>query len=185
MRSSSSTTRPRSGRAAEKLYNLGVPKTAATTSSPLGTGIPKLNFTGSPFVDGPRVNLAVPVTPAANPNRMGVLGGDNAGFPNGRRLGDDMVDIAEQVVAGASGHTVPLGDGVDANEEANLTVPVRGAPYQGYENAKDDVPEEDFAAKTRSRRRTGRWRPPRACSCGGGSRRGRHMTIRDCSLSPP
>jgi hypothetical protein len=47
-----------------------------------------------------RLNMAVP--PAANPNRMGVLAGDVAGFPNGRRLTDDVVDIAVQAVEGAA-----------------------------------------------------------------------------------
>ena len=52
---------------------------------------------------------------------MGVLGGDNAGFPNGRRLADDVVDIEEQAVAGfLKGKKVPLGDGVNANDVANL-----------------------------------------------------------------
>jgi hypothetical protein len=45
-----------------------------------------------------------------------VLGGDNAGYPNGRRLTDDVVDIDLQVIAGAlKGNNVPLGDGVDQN----------------------------------------------------------------------
>ena len=58
---------------------------------------------------------------------MGVLGGDNAGFPNGRRLTDDVVDIEEQAVAGfLKGKKVPLGDGVDANDVANLgALPLR------------------------------------------------------------
>jgi hypothetical protein len=47
-----------------------------------------------------RLNMAVP--PAATPNAMGVLAGDVAGFPNGRRLADDVVDIAVQAVEGAA-----------------------------------------------------------------------------------
>ena len=48
---------------------------------------------------------------------MGVLGGDNQGFPNGRRLGDDIVDIEEQAVAGfLRARRCPLGDGVNAND---------------------------------------------------------------------
>jgi hypothetical protein len=39
-------------------------------------------------------------TPAASQNRLGVLGGDLAGFPNGRRPGDDVVDEALRVVMG-------------------------------------------------------------------------------------
>ena len=45
-----------------------------------------------------RLNLTIPVT--KNPNRMAVLAGDNQGWPNGRRLGDDVIDIAEQAVGG-------------------------------------------------------------------------------------
>jgi hypothetical protein len=46
-----------------------------------------------------RLNTSIP--PAAEPHRLGVLGGDNAGFPNGRRLADDVVDIELQVLEGA------------------------------------------------------------------------------------
>ncbi|WP_084959215.1 DUF4331 domain-containing protein [Thermoactinospora rubra] len=65
-----------------------------------------------------RLNMAVP--PAANPNRLGVLAGDLQGFPNGRRLGDDVVDIALQAVAGAAagGKPIPaLTDKVDRNDK--------------------------------------------------------------------
>src|SRR6185312_8457559 len=47
-----------------------------------------------------RLNVAVP--PSATPNRMGVLGGDIQGYPNGRRLNDDVVDISLQALAGAA-----------------------------------------------------------------------------------
>jgi hypothetical protein len=55
------------------------------------TGIPGLNNTGATKADLVRLNVAIP--PAASPNRLGVLAGDFAGFPNGRRLSDDVVDI--------------------------------------------------------------------------------------------
>ena len=45
-----------------------------------------------------RLNMAVP--PTAQPDRLGVIGGDFAGFPNGRRLSDDVIDIALRVVEG-------------------------------------------------------------------------------------
>jgi hypothetical protein len=47
-----------------------------------------------------RLNTAIPAIPAAQQNRLGVLGGDNAGFPNGRRPGDDVVDIELRVAMG-------------------------------------------------------------------------------------
>ncbi len=71
-----------------------------------------------------RLNMSVP--PAANPNSYGVLAGDVAGFPNGRRLTDDVVDIAIQAVEGAaqSGKLVTgllAVDSVDRNDRPFLT----------------------------------------------------------------
>ncbi|MFA8386245.1 MAG: DUF4331 domain-containing protein [Pelagibaca sp.] len=56
-----------------------------------------------------RLNTGVPVTPRAQQNPFGVVAEDLAGFPNGRRPGDDTVDIALRVVMGALCHPVPLG----------------------------------------------------------------------------
>ena len=120
-----------------KLYKLGVPETGRDDLvAVLGTGIPKVTFTGNTFADELRINLAVP--PTASPNRMGVLGGDNAGFPNGRRLGDDIVDIEEQAVAGfLKGKKVPLGDGVNADADGYLShFPYVMTPHQGFANEK-------------------------------------------------
>ena len=47
-----------------------------------------------------RLNTTTPATAKGTQNRLGVIGGDNAGFPNGRRPGDDVVDIALRVVMG-------------------------------------------------------------------------------------
>jgi hypothetical protein len=120
-----------------KLYKLGVPTTGRDDLvAVLGTGIPKVTFTGNTFADELRINLAIPVT--SKPNRMGVLGGDNGGFPNGRRLGDDIVDIEEQAVAGfLKGKKVPLGDGVNGNDKAYLShFPYAASPWGGYDNSK-------------------------------------------------
>ena len=46
----------------------------------------------------------MPPVPAANQNRLGVVAGDNAGFPNGRRPGDDVVDIELRVAMGLLCH---------------------------------------------------------------------------------
>jgi hypothetical protein len=76
-------------------------------------------------------------------NRCGVLGGDTAGFPNGRRLSDDVVDIALQVMAGGTPFTPEfnvapnnqLGDGVDENDVTFLaTFPYVAAPHSGFEH---------------------------------------------------
>ena len=89
-------------------------------------GIPKVTFTGSTPADELRINLAVPVTPADKVSRLGVLGGDNQGWPNGRRLNDDVVDIAEQAVGGfLVGKKLPLGDGVNNGD----TNPMASFPY--------------------------------------------------------
>jgi Domain of unknown function (DUF4331) len=68
-----------------------------------------------------RLNLGVPV--AQQPNRLGVLAGDLQGFPNGRRLTDDAVDIGLQALEGAAQtgklvDAIAAGDKVDANDNA-------------------------------------------------------------------
>lgn len=73
-----------------------------------------------------RLDLSVPPAPPAQQKRLGVLAGDNAGWPNGRRPNDDVTDIALRVVAGALQNpaTPRLGDGVNFNigaEGGNLT----------------------------------------------------------------
>jgi hypothetical protein len=102
------------------LFNINAPETDRTDIvQALLTGIPGLTEirAGAPPTDTLKLNMGVP--PTATPNRFGVLGGDTQGFPNGRRLADDVVDIELQVVAGfLKGNRVPLGDGVDQNDKA-------------------------------------------------------------------
>ncbi len=75
------------------------------------TGIPSgiipgfQNFTGKTQADLLRLNLAIP--PAEKPNILGLLGGDLAGFPNGRRVFDDVVTVELRAIAGL---TIPLVD---------------------------------------------------------------------------
>jgi Domain of unknown function (DUF4331) len=120
-----------------KLYNLGAPETGRDDLvAVLLTGVPKLNYTGPKLADVLRLNLSIPVT--ANPKRLGVLAGDNQGWPNGRRLGDDVIDIAEQAVGGfLKGKKLPLGDGVDADDRALLKAfPYEADPGSGFANEK-------------------------------------------------
>jgi hypothetical protein len=87
-----------------------------------------------------RLNMAIP--PSASPNRLGLLGGQLDGFPNGRRLGDDIVDIELRALAGATPFTPAfnvspnnlLGDGVDANDKPFLpNFPYVASPFAGFE----------------------------------------------------
>ena len=76
------------------------------TGIPLGVVSPDFqNFTGTTQADLLRLNMAVPPTPT--PNNLGAVGGDLGGFPNGRRLADDVVTIELKAIAGA---TYPLID---------------------------------------------------------------------------
>ena len=74
-----------------------------------------------PVADLLRLNTGVPPTPAASRKRMGALAGDLGGFPNGRRVSDDVVDISLRAVAGvlAGFNKAPynmIGDGVNTND---------------------------------------------------------------------
>jgi hypothetical protein len=103
-----------------------------------GLKSPALNYTGPTLADELRLNLSIPPTPFDKINRLGVLGNDLAGYPNGRRLEDDVVDISERAVGGVLiGHSLPLGDGVDANDVSNLhAFPYEPAPFSGFDNTK-------------------------------------------------
>ncbi|MCC5452305.1 DUF4331 domain-containing protein [Rheinheimera sp. UJ51] len=82
-----------------------------------------------------RLNTMIPATPAEQQSNFGVAGNDLAGFPNGRRPGDDVVDIALRVVMGALCHDIPVAGtptnlGLCQPEDANVgTAPFTdGAP---------------------------------------------------------
>lgn len=81
------------------------------------TGVPGVNqlatVTGSEML---RLNTEIPAALRADQHYLGVAAGDLAGFPNGRRPGDDAVDIALRVAMGALCHDLPLGeDGAGVN----------------------------------------------------------------------
>ncbi|GAA3225114.1 DUF4331 domain-containing protein [Actinocorallia longicatena] len=96
------------------------------------TGVPKLNQPpGVRPAELMRLNTSIP--PTAAPKRLGVLDGDTAGYPNGRRLTDDVVDISLQAVAGELlGAKNDLGDKVDANDRPfGKTFPYVALPTSG------------------------------------------------------
>ena len=72
---------------------------------------------GGPVADLLRLNTGIPPTPFNQAKRLGFLAGDTSGFPNGRRLTDDVVDIAARAVAGilvdGKKYGTPIGDGVN------------------------------------------------------------------------
>ena len=110
------------------------------------TGIPGLNQPANVQASEMlRLNMGVPPSAGVGKGtRMGVLGGDNAGFPNGRRPEDDVVDIAIQAMAGATPFTPDfnkapnnlLGDGVNQSAQPfNGAFPYLSQPYSGFSRA--------------------------------------------------
>jgi hypothetical protein len=116
------------------------------------TGIPAgivpgfTNFTGSVQADLLRLNTSIP--PTAKPNPLGVIGGDLAGFPNGRRVFDDVVTVELRAIAGV---TLPLVDPSFTPDAAAAVItdgltekspggpyltsfPYLGVPYDGYDH---------------------------------------------------
>jgi hypothetical protein len=96
------------------------------------TGVPGLNQPAN-VTPSEQLRLNTSIPPTAKPKRLGVLDGDNAGFPNGRRLTDDVVDIALQVVGGElAGNPNDLGDAVDKNGAAfGKAFPYLALPHSG------------------------------------------------------
>ena len=102
------------------------------------------NFTGPTPADMLRLNVAIPPT-TSKPNALGVVGGDLAGYPNGRRVFDDVVSIELKAVAGA---TIPLVDPSFTPDGAvgavssyltpgadryQATFPYLGTPHDGFD----------------------------------------------------
>ena len=110
-----------------------------------------------PIADLLRLNTGVAPTPVASANRLGVLGGDNAGFPNGRRVFDDVVDIALRVVGGGvlaapfpgfnAAVNGRLGDGVNVNDtDYQATFPYVGFSPSGRDRRHIDPTEPGCTA---------------------------------------
>ncbi|HEX2705830.1 MAG TPA: DUF4331 domain-containing protein [Candidatus Lustribacter sp.] len=122
----------------------------ADLSAILLTGIPQgvvpgfQNYTGPTPADLLRLNVAVP--PSTTPNPLGVVAGDPAGFPNGRRVFDDVVTVELRAVAGLTiplvdpsftpdGATSVIADGTsNTNAPYRRTFPYLGEPAGGYQS---------------------------------------------------
>lgn len=106
--------------------NIKIPAPPRTDLLPLVTYAAPIAAPGTPagpIADLLRLNTGVAPTPYAKRSRLGLIAGDGAGFPNGRRVTDDVVDIAERVVGAgvlAPGFNVApnnlIGDGVNATD---------------------------------------------------------------------
>ena len=141
-------TNPQLAQLLSAVFGIGVPQTPRNDLVAIfATGIPLNSITGPNYTtflsDGrphEMLRLNVAIAPSASPSRLGLLGGDVAGFPNGRRVFDDVVDIALRAVAGGTPFTPAtnvapnntLGDGVPNNDVPFLTrFPYLGTPQSG------------------------------------------------------
>ncbi|MDQ3165900.1 MAG: DUF4331 domain-containing protein [Actinomycetota bacterium] len=141
-----SVTDPELAELIEAIYGIPAPETPREDLvSVFLTGIEGLNqpedVTPSEQL---RLNMSIP--PAARPNRLGVIGGDIAGYPNGRRLTDDVIDISLQVVQGELvGNPNDLGDAVNRNDNPfGRTFPYVALPVSGS----DPMPHPDSSGLT-------------------------------------
>jgi hypothetical protein len=128
-------------------------KPRADLEAILLTGIPAgiipgfQNFTGPVLADMLRLNTSIPPTPANKQSIYGLLGGDAAGFPNGRRVTDDVVAIELRAIAGVTyalvakytpdGAAGKLTDGLTPASVSSPYLsqfPYLGVPYSGFDN---------------------------------------------------
>jgi len=112
-------TRPEVPKLIEAIYGIDAPREPRNDLvSVFLTGLDGLNQPdGVTPSEQLRLNMSTPVSDS--PRRLGVIGGDNQGYPNGRRLTDDVLDISLQVVEGELvGQKNDLGDAVNSNDVA-------------------------------------------------------------------
>jgi hypothetical protein len=113
---------PLLARVLNAVYGIAIPTPPRTDLLPLVTYAPPIAAPGTPagpIADMMRLNTGVPPTPMPSRRRLGLLAGDAAGYPNGRRVSDDVVDISLRAVAGILAgpqFNYPLGDGVNTND---------------------------------------------------------------------
>lgn len=124
-------TDPEPARLLNALYGIKIPPTPRDDLVAIFlTGLAGVNQPAN-VTPSEQLRLNMAIKPSATPNRIGVVAGDAAGFPNGRRLADDVVDVALKAVAGAAYPLFHpdfkadplagrLGDGVDGNDKPFL-----------------------------------------------------------------
>ncbi len=130
---------PAAPRIVNAVYNIPIPDSDPDTAGIQRKDLIEVFLTGLLGLNQPtgvkpaemlRLNMTTPQCTKSDCSRLGAVGGDVAGFPNGRRLSDDILDIALRVVEGVllPGHhpvADTIGDGVDTND-----VPFRSSfPY--------------------------------------------------------
>jgi len=148
---------PTLARLMNAIYGISIPTPPRTDLFPLITYAPPIAAPGTPagpIADMLRLNTGVPPTPMPSRKRLGLLAGDAAGFPNGRRVSDDVFDITLRATAGILAgpqYNYPFGDGVNTND----------VPYQ------ETFPYVAFAQSGRQRRHIDPGEP--GCTMGAGA----------------
>jgi len=113
---------PLLARVLNAIYGIAIPTPPRTDLLPLVTYAAPIAAPGTPagpIADLLRLNTGVAPTPEPSRKRLGLLAGDAAGFPNGRRVSDDVTDIAARAVAGILAgpqYNYRIGDGVNTND---------------------------------------------------------------------
>lgn len=136
---------PTLARLLNAIDKINIPQPPRTDLLPLVTYAPPIAAPGTPsgpIADLMRLNTGIPPTAIVNRKRLGLLAGDAAGFPNGRRVTDDVVDIAFRVVGGGvlnpKFNVFPnnlIGDGVNAPDVATQeTFPYVHFAYDGRDS---------------------------------------------------
>jgi len=127
-------TDPEVARLIEAVYGITAPATPRNDLvSVFLTGVDGLNMPDD-VTPSEELRLNMSIAPCSSAcSTLGVIGGDVAGFPNGRRLSDDVIDASLQVVEGVLvGQDTGLGDGVDANDSSfGGSFPYLALPHSG------------------------------------------------------
>ena len=156
---------PLLARAMNTVFGLSVPDPPRVDLLPLVAYGPPIAAAGAaptaltaanPFADLIRLNTSIPATPAVSRKRLGFIAGDTAGYPNGRRITDDVTDISLRAVAGilcskctsaglafSASSVPPLGDGVNTNDVITQEV----FPYMAFAHSGRQRKHIDFGEK--------------------------------------